>query len=414
MKIMPAPEDDRFLSAQEIKAATATGRLPALAERLARERAWFALASLFEQASTLALPLPALTETVRRCTLALRDISERRHDRAAPVNEARTARLLAGEALLARVPGVALTEIDRQALVVGGWALADAGDLVRAASTFQLGHDWAAAAETWGRLGELDRMEDCLGREEDRSRTRRAAIGAIRDIEAAAAAGERLTALRLAEGVPEGVAESNAARHLALGLGARLVRSRSVMVRITTEAHVRNVCFSALPAVLGRDPLAEIPLRDPGVSRRHALLGLVAGELCLTDAASRAGTFVAGARISHPLPLKGATEVTLGTSCRLALEPVAAGPNERVLLRGLSGLDRALVAMLGTGALPLMDLIPAASGTWLEFEPLGVRFCRAPGMRVRISGQLVSQRVELLHGDKLEIDSDHNVRLEVL
>ncbi|MES1157519.1 MAG: FHA domain-containing protein [Haliangium ochraceum] len=408
---MPAPEDDRSLSVREIKAATANGALPSLAERLARERSWFALISLFEQASSMATPVPLaiLTETVRRCSIALRASPERRRDRAGAGDELRTVRLAAAEALLARIPRPTLTEGDRLALRRAAALLAEGGDLLRAAPAFEQAHDWSAAAEVWGRLGELDEMEACLARDEDRRRSQRAAIGAVRDIEALAAAGERVAALRVAEGIPEGVAESAAARQVILGLGARLVRARSVTFRIADDRASRSFRFAATPAVLGRDPLAEIPLRDPGVSRRHALIAVVGEEASLTDAGSRAGTFVAGARLSTAFPLRGDTEVTLGPSCRLELRLPAPG---RLLLRGASGLDRGLLAALGSGALPLDDLIPEAAGAWLEFDRTGARFCRPPELQVRIAGQLVSRRVDLLHGDTLQIGSGL-ARLEV-
>ena len=410
-KSMPAPEDDRFLSSQEIKTAAAHGHLPILAERLARERRWFALASMFEQIAGLPITLPMLTETVRRCAQALRASPDRRRDRTGTNEDLRTVRLLAGEALIARVPGVALTETDRLALRVGASALAEGGDLHRAATTFELARDWAAAAEAWGRQGELDHMESCLALEEDRTRAHRSAIGAIRDIEALAAAGERGAALHLAQSVPEGVAESNPARQAALGLAARLVRSRWVTLCAPDDQGSHRFTFAAMPAVLGRDPLAEVSVRDPGVSRRHAVIDMGGGgDPTLTDAGSRSGTFVGGARLSSALPLRGPTEIGLGVSCRLALD--VQGP-ARVILRGVSGLDRALVVVVGTGPLPLGDVIAGAHGTWLEFDSGGVRFCRPPEVQVRISGQLVSTRVDLLHGDKLEIGAAGSV-VEVL
>ena len=93
------------------------------------------------------------------------------------------------EALLRRVPRPALTEPDRLALRAAGTILADGGDLHRAATTFEHAGDWSSAAEVWGRLGELDAMESCLSRDEDKRRSDRAAIGAVRDIEALLAAG---------------------------------------------------------------------------------------------------------------------------------------------------------------------------------------------------------------------------------
>src|SRR6185295_18592202 len=130
------------------------------------------------------------------------------------------------ETLAARIPRPTLTETDRAALRVAGAALADGGDLHRAAATFEEAQDWARAAEIWGRLGQLDEMEACLARDEDRRRSERAALGAVRDIEALAAAGERAAALRLAEGIADGAPESARARQITVSLGGRLVRSR--------------------------------------------------------------------------------------------------------------------------------------------------------------------------------------------
>jgi pSer/pThr/pTyr-binding forkhead associated (FHA) protein len=53
---------------------------------------------------------------------------------------------------------------------------------------------------------------------------------------------------------------------------------------------------------IGRHPEAHILLDDVTVSRRHALLTLVDGQVVLTDQASLNGTYVAGERVdSHVL-----------------------------------------------------------------------------------------------------------------
>jgi hypothetical protein len=405
---MAAPEDDGTVWVAEIRAAAGNGQLPALAERLARERRWLALTTLFEQTG-LTISLTLFTETVRAASMALRNAPERRRDRASTSEDIRTVRLLAGEGLLRRVARPALTEPDRLALHAAGTILADGGDLHRAATTFEHAGDWATAAEVWGRLGDLDAMESCLSRDEDRLRSNRAASGAVRDIDGLLAAGERVAALRLAESIPEGVVESGPARQIVVSLNARLVRTRGVTLR-RGEGQARPAWrFAATPALLGRDAFAEIPLRDPGVSRRHALISVVGDEPSITDVGSRAGTFVAGARLSTALPVRGSTEITLGTSCHLELQVQAPG---RVRVRGLSGLDRSVVAIVGAGPLPLHELMPEAAGAWIEFDRSGARFCRPPELSVRIAGQFVSTRVDLLHGDILEIGAE-GARLEV-
>jgi hypothetical protein len=407
---VPAPTDERSLSVEEVRVAAAHGRLAALAERLARERSWESLALLFEQAATLSLPVAELVDTVRATNLALRDASAGSRRGRATVDQARTIRILAGESLLKRVPRPPLTDPDRRALRVAGAALSDAGDLQRAATLFEQAQDWTAAADVWGRLGELDQMEACLAREERRRRIERAATTALRDAEALVAAGERVAALHLVEGIPEGSADSAGARDLARELGARLARARTVVLQTGDGRRLR---FAAAPAVLGRDPLAELPLRDPGVSRRHALLTIPAatdGAPTLADAGSRAGIFVGGARLAAPLALSpGTHEVTLGAGCRVEIG--IPGPG-RVLVRGLSGLDRALLAIVGQGPLPLGDVLPEARGAWVEIDDRGVRLGHEPELAVRIGGQLVSPQADLMHGDHLEIGSA-GLRLEV-
>jgi hypothetical protein len=398
---MASPDDDRWFSTEEIKAATAGGQLPALAERLARGRAFAKLGALFERTNALPIPRAQLTEAVRRATRALRPGPGGRRERLGDEEEKRNARILAAESLLDRVARPPLTADDRDALDAAAAALADAGDLHRAATTFELATSWPAAAEAWGRLGELDAMEACLSHDESRRDSRRAASGAVRDIEARLAAGERVAALRIAESLREGVAEAAAVRLLALGVGARLVRARGVTLR---RPDGRVVRFAATPAILGRDPQAEIALRDPGVSRRHALIAVVGDETSLTDAGSRLGTFVGGARLAEPFAVHGTTEVQLGSSCRLQIsESTAAG---RVTVRGLSGLDRELLISVGAGPLPLTDLIPEAGGAWIEFDRASASLCHPPELPVRLAGQLAAPRIDLLHGDRLEIGPD--------
>ena len=51
--------------------------------------------------------------------------------------------------------------------------------------------------------------------------------------------------------------------------------------------------------VAGRDIACEIPLLDPGVSRRHAEVCADDGGVTVTDLDSRNGTWINGARVQH-------------------------------------------------------------------------------------------------------------------
>jgi hypothetical protein len=75
-----------------------------------------------------------------------------------------------------------------------------------------------------------------------------------------------------------------------------------------------------------------------------------------------------------------------------------------VLLRGDGGLDGGLLAVVGADALPLGPLLPEADGLWLEFDGDGVHLVKRAPVTVRLGGQLASARIDLLHGDRIELD----------
>lgn len=405
---MTSSDDDSAFPVEELRAAAANGHLPALVERLARLRDFVRMLSMFERTHEVPVPLGVLTETVRRAAEALRRPPPGRREPRQEEEDKRAVRITAGEALLARAVRPPLTEVDRAALATAAAILADAGDFHRAATTFELADNPAAAAEVWGRLGDLDAMEASLARDEERHRRARASVGALRDAQALLAAGERAAALAIARGIPEGSGESREARQIVLDLDGRLVRGHGVTLRLDG----RVVRVAAAPAVLGRDPSAEVPLRDPGVSRRHATLALGAnGAYSLADNGSRLGTFLAGARLGGACEINGDTDVQLGPSCRLALHPV---PPEGILVRGTGGLDAGMLALVGQGRVPLDGVLPRVAGAWLELDGRTVTLVHPPELAVRIAGTLAATRVELLHGDRFELGpADASVILEV-
>jgi hypothetical protein len=202
-------------------------------------------------------------------------------------------------------------------------------------------------------------------------------------------------ALATAARIPADLPASAAVRQRAREIDGRLVRARAVTLRAGGAA----VRFASLPATLGRDPAAELPVRDLGVSRRHAVIALRDGELVLEDAGSRAGVRVAGALLGAPLPLRGSGEVGLGRDCRITFQAIAPG---RVLLRGATGLDRQLIALVGEGPLPLDELAPGG-GAFVELGDGVARLRRAADTSVRVGGQYVGPTCDLLHGDVVEI-----------
>lgn len=66
-------------------------------------------------------------------------------------------------------------------------------------------------------------------------------------------------------------------------------------------------------AFIGRSDLAQLRLRDPLVSRRHAALELTAGGLRVTDMGSKDGTFVNGVRVNDAV-LVGGEKLRVGNT----------------------------------------------------------------------------------------------------
>jgi hypothetical protein len=399
---MPLSGDERQISLEEVISAAATHELAALAERLTRERSWASLTVLFHYAggprTTATLEeVRAAAEAVRG---ALRGIPVPKRATAAIVDQIRSARLASAEALLARSSHPPVGEVDRRSVRLAGDLLSEAADHRRAALAYEEIDDDSSAAQAYGAMGDLDRMEASLAREEARLRTRRAAIDGMRAFESLMAAGERAAALEAAAGVPPELAAAAAIRQRARQVESRLIRARAVTLRAGGAAASAAFRFASLPAALGRDLLAEVPVRDPGTSRHHALIVQRSEGLMLEDTGSRAGVRVAGALLGAPLPLRGEGELSLGRDCRIRFR---ADGEERVILRGVAGLDRQLVALVGVDPLPLGGLLAGAGGVWLELGGGVARLCHAPGISVRVDGHFVGAACDLLHGDVIEI-----------
>ena len=65
--------------------------------------------------------------------------------------------------------------------------------------------------------------------------------------------------------------------------------------------------------VLGRGSQCDVVINLPSASREHACISRAGGQFFLEDLGSRNGTFVRGARVSHPVRLADRDEVRLGS-----------------------------------------------------------------------------------------------------
>jgi pSer/pThr/pTyr-binding forkhead associated (FHA) protein len=84
---------------------------------------------------------------------------------------------------------------------------------------------------------------------------------------------------------------------------------------------------------LGRDPLSDIILDDPEVSRHHAKLLMETGGYAIQDMGSTNGTFVDGKRLTgEPMTLKPGQVIMLGSNVTLVYQAmVAADPMATVV-----------------------------------------------------------------------------------
>jgi hypothetical protein len=384
--------------------------LVALVARLVRERSWDTLAALWKalggDGGIAPVGLGELDTAARLLGEALAALPPPKNPRGAQADELRTVALAAAEALLARCAHPPLAEIERRALDRAAGLLARGGDHRRAALTYEeLGAD-EQAADAWGAMGDLDRMEAAHERDARRAATHRAAGDLLHRFEALLTAGERMQALTLIAAV-SGLEATASLRLRAAAIERRLCHGGAVTLRAPGGAWVR---VAPLPTELGRDPASGIPLRDPAVSRRHAVLRAEGDDLVIGDLGSRTGVRLGGVRLEQgaALPLRGSGEIALGVTTVLRFE-AATG---LVAFEGASGLDRGLRALAGTAPLPIETLLPGTEGLTIGIVGNLVRLHRRLDVAVRVDGHLIGPDCDLLHGDVIEVVRS-GARLEV-
>jgi FHA domain len=402
---MPGPTVDLPISLEELSAALASRDLPALVARLVRERSFGAVTLLFRHAGTPAAPpslgLPELDAAARSLALSLETVPAPKSARSPLYEELRAVRIIAAEALLGRVARPALSEPERVASRRAATLLEAAGAHARAALVHEELGDDAAAAAAWGASGDLERMEDAHARQDARDGRRRAAADVMRRFDVLLASGERRLALAAVRGLSPSAEDGLTARARAAPLEQRLVRGHGVTLRARGGASLRA---ALTPARLGRDPGAEIALRDPGVSRLHATIDddHEGGGLFMEDAGSRGGLRFAGALVSGRFALRGQGELALGATASLRFSATDDG-GAHVILRGAAGLDRELLALVGPAPLDLGAIFPEARGLALVPAGDGLRLVRAEPLVVRVAGHLMGAGCDLLRGDVIEL-----------
>jgi hypothetical protein len=162
------------------------------------------------------------------------------------------------------------------------------------------------------------------------------------------------------------------------------------------------VVVSARPQLLlGRDPLCELPLRSPGVSRQHARIDRTdPGGFVLRDLGSRGGTRIGGMPLAGPVPLIDRGRFALGDEYEVDFE--VSGEPARLRLAVCGGMDQGLLALVAGDGQPI-PLAAAGLGGVLRFE--GGRPLLAAGPDEpppRVNGGLAARGVsQLIRGDQL-------------
>jgi hypothetical protein len=380
-----------------------------LVGRLARERSWELLTNLFGALRTDEVPLADLDTAARLLADELAGPSAPKRPNATVSDELRALRMAAGEAVLSRCGHPPVSELERRAMARAAALLTDGGDHRRAAMVYEELGDEARAAERWGALGDLDRMEAALEREERVTAARRTGVEAMRLFESLMAAGERRQAVGAAAAA-SGIDEAATLRQLAARIEGRFLHGRAVTLRLGGGPWVR---VAALPAQLGRDPAAEVPLRDPAVSRRHAVLQIVGDDVQVEDAGSRAGVRVGGVVLAAGtrLPLRGRGDLALGSA---QLRYSATGT--ALTIEGTGGFDAGLRAVADRDPVSLTPIAPELDGLAIALAAGAPRLVRRTDVAVRVDGHLIGPGCDLLHGDVIEIvrlGDPQPVRLEI-
>jgi hypothetical protein len=392
------------LTLDQVRAAAAVGRLPELAHQLVSDHRWSALEVLLTMAATPTIHLPDVTHALQALVDALEQLPE--SDRKEAARELREAELHAATALARRADVQPLTDRHRRAMRAAAGLFATLAETRRAGELFEKAGDEIRAAEAWGELGDLDRMEACLARDEQRRTERLRVTDLRRRFEMLFSAGERLAAVNAALTLPASDLDSQDLVGRARETGDRLRRGRAVSLRLGDGRVLR---VAALPAVIGREPTVELPVREPTVSRRHTRLSEMDGQVTVEDAGSRGGTCLAGFRVAGRLPLRDAGELQLGANCRLRFRP---RPPLGVVLEGVDGLDRDYLAVVAPDPVEIGSLLGLTAPLQVSFAEGVARLERPQGVSFRVGGQLIGHRCDLLQGEWLE--SDDGLRIEVL
>jgi pSer/pThr/pTyr-binding forkhead associated (FHA) protein len=109
---------------------------------------------------------------------------------------------------------------------------------------------------------------------------------------------------------------------------ARIAGRRVPTIRVEVRSKRRPAvvrAYSQAEILLGRDPLADVPLADQAVSARHALMSFHHGQWWLDDLGSTNGTRLNGEKLAGSTVLMSGDEIRCGQASivvKLAARPL--------------------------------------------------------------------------------------------
>jgi len=391
------------LSPAQIKAAANARRLVDLAEQLVRERRWDSIQDLLSNASLEDASLDELVSALQALDRGLGHLPPSKLRSAKVVSQLETLRAMAGDCLAGRLHHVPITKKEQTAMVLAAELLLAGGKSKESAALFERAGEDGRAADAHGLSGDIENMERCHERLEQRRGAKRASNQLTRKVESLIEAGERMAALKLMQDASKALLESAGLSNCKKTIAERLCRSRALTLRINSN-HGELLRVTGLPATMGRQTDSEIPLRDPSVSRQHAMIVADEGQLAIEDANSRSGTKVGNARLVGKIPVLAEMELCLGQSCRLLLELLSDAPSAKVLrVAGQTGFDRSLLAFVVQDHFDLHWAIPTVSGVRIQVGKGILRLERLASQPVRVASHYVGLECDLMIGDLIEI-----------
>lgn len=300
--------------------------------------------------------------------------------------------------------GGLVSESDRQVVREAAALFIEAGDDSGAGECHELIGDELAAAESYQRAGDLEKLEAVLQREEGRRKHALRVSEAFDEYKLHLAGGERdlaLEAIRLCveESPP---ADKQNYRHQLEALEQRLITDGTVILR---HGGRETRYVGVFPLVMGREPVCQIVLRDVGISRAHVEIKRAGAGFSLTDLQSLNGTALGGVPLAPgatlPIADGASGELGVGKHCVMRFE-ARAGKLELEVARGL---DRGLHIIASA------DPIAVEGAAELRFADGRPRL--KPSAAVWLNGVHAGGAVQLIHGDRVEL-GDKRLALEVV